>query len=595
MIYLKKYWKKIIFVFLSFIFIWVGFDYLMGSSVIQQKSSTLFSLTYVMLISFLIIVLPKKSSVVLYVLTYLFVFVVCIVQYFYFSIIGSFFGIVDTSNASEGFSFVNYIFEHLGDKIILFVTLGLILFVITLISILKTNHYKFSRKYLFITIVLMIICLGVSFVFHQSAIKSLGEYQKDNMWFEENNFRNIYEKFNIRNTCMQICGIYEYTIRDIVLYVKNNLSLDIVSKTKEIDEYFNDNQKISKKNKYTGVLANQNVIIIQLEGIDSWMVNDEIMPTLNYLSKHGLNFTNRYAPNFGGGRTQNTEYAINTGLYIPVNGYNIYESYKNNFDYSLANVFKDNGYKVNSIHYNHGYFYGREKLHKAFGFENYYSLLDLNIGGDEEYWYNDENLVDNEEAYNLIVPDGNEKFLSYVITMSAHGVFNDEYPICKNLTAEECIYKSAKTTDNFLNKLLKKMDNDNLLDNTTFVLISDHYAYSYGFDNIKKLKKLDSDNSDGEVDKVPFVIWNNSIPRAEIDTILDSADILPTLINLFGFNVDPNNYLGTDVFSDYHEKFVYFKDRTYIAQNNTSDLTKIVDKRIEINDDIIVTNYYKNK
>ena len=76
---------------------------------------------------------------------------------------------------------------------------------------------------------------------------------------------------------------------------------------------------------------------------------------------------------------------------------------------------------------------------------------------------------------------------------------------------------------------------------------------------------------------------------------MDSADILPTLINLFGFNVDPNNYLGTDVFSDYHEKFVYFKDRTYIAQNNTSDLTKIVDKRIEINDDIIVTNYYKNK
>lgn len=348
-----------------------------------------------------------------------------------------------------------------------------------------------------------------------------------------------------------------------------------------------------KKNDYTGIFSNQNVVIIQLEGIDSWMVNDNIMPTLTYLSKHGLNFTNRYAPNFGGGRTQNTEYAINTGLYIPVNGYNIYNSYKNSFNYSLANVFKQNGYKVNSIHYNHGYFYSREKLHKAFGFDNYYSLLDLNIGDGEKYWYNDENLADNEEAYDLITPNDNGKFLSYVITMSAHGVFNDEYPICENLTNDECIYKSAKTTDNFLAKLLYKMDDDDLLDNTTFILISDHYAYTYGFDNIKKLKNIENDNMNGEIDKVPFIIWNNSIPRAEIDTIMDSADILPTLVNLFGFNVNPNNYLGTDVFSDYHEKFVYFKDQSYIAQDDSSDLSKVVAERIEINDDIIVTNYYK--
>lgn len=52
-----------------------------------------------------------------------------------------------------------------------------------------------------------------------------------------------------------------------------------------------------------------------MESIDSWLVNEEVMPTLTKLASEGLNFTNRYAPVFGGGATINSEFAANTGMY----------------------------------------------------------------------------------------------------------------------------------------------------------------------------------------------------------------------------------------------------------------------------------------
>ena len=37
------------------------------------------------------------------------------------------------------------------------------------------------------------------------------------------------------------------------------------------------------------------------------------------------------------------------------------------------------------------------------------------------------------------------------------------------------------------------------------------------------------------------------------DDRVNDIDIVPTIINLFGIDYDPNNYIGTDVFSKYHK------------------------------------------
>ena len=59
---------------------------------------------------------------------------------------------------------------------------------------------------------------------------------------------------------------------------------------------------------------------------------------------------------------------------------------------------------------------------------------------------------------------------------------------------------------------------------------------------------------------------------------------------MFGLDYNPSVLLGTDVFSSYHENYVYFNDYSWVG-TVLEDPKTIADK-IEINDNIIKSNYY---
>ena len=124
------------------------------------------------------------------------------------------------------------------------------------------------------------------------------------------------------------------------------------------------------------------------------------MPTLTNIKNTGIDFVNRYSPSFGGGSTINTEFASLTGLYATVTEKPIFRYDDNSYDYSLPNLFKNNGYLVNSLHMNTGSFYNRENFHLTLGFENHYALSDLIDNTNFEY---DTNLIKNNDSYNYII------------------------------------------------------------------------------------------------------------------------------------------------------------------------------------------------
>lgn len=153
----------------------------------------------------------------------------------------------------------------------------------------------------------------------------------------------------------------------------------------------------------------------------------------------------------------------------------------------------------------------------------------------------------------------------------------------------------ARDTDNFLNILLEKLEDEGKLDDVVLVLASDHYSYGYSdIDYVAQKKETINDRKD--LQKTPFVIWSKDLQHQDIDTILDTADILPTLFNLLGVEYDPKYYMGEDVFSNNHDDFVWFSDGTYIKGkecllSNEAILTKI-NYNISKNKAILLTNYY---
>ena len=182
---------------------------------------------------------------------------------------------------------------------------------------------------------------------------------------------------------MKISGLYEYSVR--------NFYFTFLKPEEEIsdeDQKFLDSiykaDDTKEENAYTGKFKGKNLIFLQLEGMDTWMLTKKTTPNLYNLRKHSIDFSNHYSIYTGGGSTFNSEFAVNTGFTTPISYIeNVYSFSKNTFPYTMARLFKEQNYSVNAFHMNKGEFYSRDINYKSWGYDNYY-LVELRLTGYSE-------------------------------------------------------------------------------------------------------------------------------------------------------------------------------------------------------------------
>lgn len=561
-----------------------------------------FSISWILLFLLLIYLFFKKNRIKVLSIFIILMNILMFAQICYVQQLGKYMVLSDLFLAGEGLQYVKSIFLNLNFGMIITMVFNIILVIIInkindKKSIRKTKTYEVNKYLVFIVAVLIITFRLISFI-------GLGRTQKEE-WMENYNTRSIYNNFTNPNTSMFVSGFYEYHFRAVYKYIYNLITLDKTTLKNNIDKY-NSLYGIEKSdNKYTGIFKDKNVIVVMMESIDSWIIDDNTMPTLNMMKNTGLNFTNRYSPFFNGGQTINTEFAINTGLYAISDKKTIYDIDDVNYKYSLANTFKKNGYQVNSFHANSGDFYNRSKFHKLLGYDEHYSAVDMVYDGildEDKNYFSDSVFLSDKSILKEFVRD--DKFLSFYTTYSAHLEYVENNKVYRDVEKienedyqhEEYIYRTlAHDTDKALEELIDYLKKKDKLDDTVLVLISDHYVYGYSDPNYVAMKK-NTINDRKELQNTPFIIWSNDIKHRDVNTILDTADILPTLLNMMGIDYDPNKYMGTDVFSKNHDNFVWFADGSYIESNKcTLSKEAILTKsnyNINKNRNILLTNYY---
>lgn len=591
-----------------------GFSYI-GFYKCTHLSPNLFTLSYILIIIGMVFLLPKKASIIFVGLSNILANILFIAEVLHLKILDRFFSFSDILLGKEAEGYLGYAIKKTDFKVIILVIISVLLTIGACILINKKQSLKKDKKYFLITISTFIIIVPLT---RFLAVNRLGNFADDPLaWDAAFKPRNVYSDFNNQTKSLEISGMYELLFRSMYLYYKDLFVNNNKEYVKNVNEYIEENKKETLTNNYTAKFKDKNLILVLLESVDSWVLSEETSPTLLKLASEGLNFTNRYAPSFGSGQTINSEFAVNAGLYSVGNTKAIYNFDRNDYRYSLPNLFKEAGYTVNSIHANTGNFYNRSNLHLALGYEHHYALEDdKNKPLDGGEYFNDTILVEDDYSYNLIVPDSN-KFMSFVITYTPHVPYDNTNNNCRdnqyNLKVKgnqelSCYKTLIKTNDEFLRILLERLEKDQKLDDTVLVLFTDHYSYGYeDQDYVKEQKKIKDTNL---LQNVPFIIWSKDIKHKEIDTIMDTADILPTVANLFGLNFDLNNYMGDDVFSKNHENFVYFPDgswydgkiysndidKTAIAENDyIRQTSKKVNTKIKINDEIIVSDYFKTR
>lgn len=578
----------------------------------------LFTLSYITLGVASSLLLEKKKGKILYIALFIISFALFITNNIYYSMTDTFFDFSLILLASEGS-------EYFMDAILncnIWVYISSIIIIISFIFGLK--YFKGNNQ---TNLKAIIKVFFLFLIVHTITPLFLGKANDSLSWSTWRNPRNIYINFNDNNKSMMVSGIYEYSIRNFyITFIKTKKSNNYEDINFLEEEYNKEEENYSTS--YTGKYKDKNLILLQLEGTDNWLITEKDTPTLYNMMNNSINFTNHYSYYNGGGSTFNSEFAVNTGFITPLSyTQNAYTFNKNYFPYSLANLFKASDYSVNAFHMNDSEYYSRGTNYKNWGYENYYGLKDLGTYKDDSYTL-DRELILNETFQEKMF--NSEKFVDYIITYSGHLPFTTEKGVCKKLviedilaeekleelpkdyilpemTEEDCARRQAKETDYMVELLLNTLQEKGLIENTVIVVFTDHYLYTLSDQTILDKYKETSNNL---INKTPFFIWDNGETNKKITSVTSQLNIMPTLLNLFGLEYHPNYYIGEDALNNNYHGIVFFSDYSWydgnvyvdggiVTNNKNIDQIALEDKNYYINyiirknDLTLKYNYFK--
>ncbi len=322
----------------------------------------------------------------------------------------------------------------------------------------------------------------------------------------------------------------------------------------------------TKKNEYTGIFEGKNLIYMTLEGFSGKVISQELTPTLYKMANSGFVFNNFYCSMWGGS-TATGEYANMTGLF-----YNkascLKTSSSNYMPLSLGNMFNSAGYSSYAFHANSHDYYSRHLSHPNMGFE-----FIAKGNGIEELTDRDGNKL-NVKAWPQSDADladvtvdsyiGSDKpFLAYYMTISGHGYYTwggnamsrKHKERVESLNVSDSLkpyFACQLEVEDMLTGLIEYLEQEGKLEDTVFVLSTDHYPYMLEEAQLAELYGLDEEGilSNYDLYKNSLIIWSASMKEpVTVDVPCSSVDILPTVYNLFGIKYDSRLFPGTDVLS----------------------------------------------
>jgi lipoteichoic acid synthase len=339
------------------------------------------------------------------------------------------------------------------------------------------------------------------------------------------------------------------------------------STLQEMHEYFASVEP-TKKNEYTGMFEGKNLIWIVGEAFSSYVVDEDLTPTLYKLSNEGFVFNNFYNPVWGVS-TSDGEYVTMTGL-IPKSGdWSFSRSGDNYMPYGMGNILSKSGYLCLAYH-NHDYqYYNRHISHPNMG----YDYKGLGNGLEVKKVWPESDL----EMMEKTVPEyiDSDPFHVYYMTVSGHlrytfignSMASKNREFVKDLPYSEPVraYLACNIElDRAMQHLLEQLDEAGLTEDTVIVLSGDHYPYGLTYEEQCEIAGHELEKN-FELYKSTLIIWSGSMEEPiEIDKPCSALDILPTLLNLMGIEYDSRLLMGRDILSE-ADPLVIFSNRSWIT------------------------------
>ncbi|MCM3124193.1 MULTISPECIES: LTA synthase family protein [unclassified Mesobacillus] len=309
-----------------------------------------------------------------------------------------------------------------------------------------------------------------------------------------------------------------------------------------------------------GIAENKNLIIVQLESVQNFLLNKriegvEITPNLNRLIKESYYFPNFYTQ-VGKGNTSDAEFLVNSSIFALGNE-PMSTAVAGKVVPSLPRQLKQAGYFTATFHANEVSFWSRKEMYEALGFEKYF---DQDYFGKEDfiaYGVSDEILY--KKTVEKLAELKDKKFYAHIIALSSHYPYDlpeikSQYTAALPEEYNESIVgsyiKSVSYADYSFGILVEALKNSGLYENSIIVVYGDHQGVqTQNKKDTTLINELLGYEYHPILDhlNVPFIV---KIPDQKGKTINSAGgliDVYPTIANLMGLDLGKDVIFGTDL------------------------------------------------
>lgn len=469
-----------------------------------------------------------------------------------------------------------------------FIILGLYVFFAR--KIYKTSVKRNLKAFLVVLIIPLIYIFYVPF-----NINVLNNEDVDNAY--------LFSGYDPTNTTKYFSS-FGYHLIDLYTVYRDSRPYTLTEKEEDsISKYYNWKNENLPDNEYAGLSKGKNLIVIQVESLESFLIGKEIndqkiTPSLDNLISKGIYFPNIYEQ-VNEGTSSDCDLMINTSL-LPLRRGSTFFRYPNTKYNSLPLILQSNGYETASIHPDKGSFWNyANALKGGIAFENFFDYYTFNP--DEQIGMG----ISDKSYFTQVIPklkDLKTPFYAHTITLTNHGPFDlpqelRQLSLDTELNSNELggYFESVHYTDAQIGAFIDNLDKEGILDNSIIVITGDHTGvHKYYNHSIEQLSnKLDWYMDNGNP-KVPFIIYDKSIKEGKtIDTIGGQIDIMPTVLSLLG--VDNNKYQNTTLgrnLLNTNRSYAVLTNGTIKGDNLSSDDEDIIESSLDLSDKIIRSNYF---
>lgn len=336
-------------------------------------------------------------------------------------------------------------------------------------------------------------------------------------------------------------------------------------------------QQANMNSDWFGQAKGKNVLIVQLESFQNFVINkeingQEITPNLNKLIDETLYFSNFYHQT-GQGRTSDAEFLTQTSLYTLTGG-SVYVRYPSNDYDSLPKLLKEQNYQTNAYHSYEKTFWNRAGMYRNYGFDDFIGKDDLFERINPTELYSSFQTVGDEDMFMESVNDMDEDqpFYHFIVALTSHHPFT---PIPESATTldvapyETDIFgdylESIHYVDRSVGTLVEGLKSKGLWEDTIVVFYGDHdngveweqgYADAIGGD-------LETLSSYQTLKNVPFYLHipGNDMVGEQTESV-GMINVTPTILELLGIDGD-YMHLGSSLL-DFEDHLIPFRDGSSI-------------------------------